>query len=139
MRVLLGSALLALSSLAMGNAQNKPIPEFVVKSPTIVAFFPPVTDAELEKNADTNEALGDFQLYATRAVPRLKKAGIAFEVVNAVTFKVRVGKTTSTFRTGKVGIGYYFIAPGRRPRIQYGVMTDEDIVATAHEYFKVAV
>src|SRR5580692_1570746 len=37
----------------------------VVNRPTVVAFFPPVTDAELTKDPDTNESLADFQLYAT--------------------------------------------------------------------------
>jgi hypothetical protein len=42
--------------------QKKPI---IVNGPTVVAFFPSVTDAELSKAPDTNEALADFQLYAT--------------------------------------------------------------------------
>jgi len=138
MKVLLGTTVLALAWLATGNAQNNPIQYFVVQRPTIIAFFPQVTDAGLEKDPDTNEALGDFQLYAIRAGPRLKKAGIDFEVVDAATFKTRAGKVVRTFSTGKVGIGYYFIVPGKQPRIEYRVMTDEDILKIAHEYFKIA-
>ena len=39
-------------------------PTFDVHRPTILAFFPPVTDAELAKNPDTNTVLDDFQFYA---------------------------------------------------------------------------
>jgi hypothetical protein len=39
-------------------AEKQPI--VVVAGPTIVAFFP-VTKTELQKDADTNEALDDFQ------------------------------------------------------------------------------
>jgi hypothetical protein len=38
-------------------------PSIDVLRPTIVAFFP-VTEAELSKNGDTNEALADFRFYA---------------------------------------------------------------------------
>jgi hypothetical protein len=102
---------------------------------TIVAFFPPVTDAELQKDADTNEALADFRLYATRVREPLKKAGIDFYEVYAHSFRTRVGKTVTGFRPVKGSVGYYFVAPGRKPRIEYGVMTDADLLQVANEYF----
>jgi hypothetical protein len=42
------------------------------------------------------------------------------------------------FRLGKVKVGYYFVAPGKKPRIKYGVMTDADILQMADEYFGIA-
>jgi len=112
---------------------------YVVQKPTVLAFFPPVTEAELAKDADTNEALGDFQLYATQAGPKLKKAGIDFEVVPAVKFKIQSGKVVRTFSSGKIGIGYYFITPGKAPLVRYGVMTDDDILEVAGKYFGVKI
>jgi hypothetical protein len=106
MKVLIVSAVCAFLWLAAGNAAKEPIQTFTVERPTILAFFPPVTDADLDQNPDTNEALGDFQLYATRVSPSLKKAGIDFEVVSAVKFKVKNGANVRTFRTGKIAIGY---------------------------------
>ena len=102
----------------------------------MLAFFPPVTDAELEKDPDTNEALGDFQLYAIQAGPKLKKAGIDFEVVSAEKFKIKSGAVVRTFNTGKIGIGYYFIKPGKQPHIQYGVMTDDDLLEAGSQVFQ---
>jgi len=32
-------------------------------------------------------------------------------------------------------VGYYYIAPGRKPRLEYGVATDLDILQIASDYF----
>jgi len=34
-----------------------------------------------------------------------------------------------------VKVGYYYIAPGRKPRLEYGVATDLDILQIASDYF----
>jgi hypothetical protein len=98
--------ILLLLWLLQGMAQEA-VRTYLIERPTILAFFPPVTEAELARDADTNEALGDFQLYAKRAAPKLEGAGIDFRVVNAVKFKIISGKALLTFSTGKVGVGYY--------------------------------
>ena len=48
---------------------------------------------------------------------------------------MRVGVKTTTFRPGKITVGYYFVAPGKKPRIEYGVNTDDGLVDIAKEYF----
>jgi hypothetical protein len=122
--------------LASGAApKEKPV---VVNGPTVVAFFPPVTDAELAKDPDTNESLADFQLYATSVREKLDNAGIQFQVIYASSFVVRCEAKTTTFRPKKTTVGYYFIAPGKSPRVEYGVMTDVDILRVATEYFQLA-
>jgi hypothetical protein len=117
----------------VATAEEQPL--VVVRGPTVVAFFKPVTDAEMEKDADTNETLADFQLYASRVREPLGKAGIEFQELYARAFRVRDGGETTTFRPAKVYVGYYFVAPGRKPRIEYGVMTDDGLLQAAHEYF----
>ena len=107
----------------------------VVSDKTIIAFFPAVTKAELDKDPDTNEALSDFQYYAGAVRERLKKERILFHELYTYSFRLRVGKTLSTFRPAKIQVGYYFVAPGKKPRIEYGVMTDVDLLNVAHEYF----
>jgi hypothetical protein len=118
------------------SAAEKP-PLVVAEGRTIVAFFPPVSDAKLQKDADTNEALADFQLYATRVREPLKNAGVEFHELYTRSFRVRVGKAVTTFRPAKVDVGYYFVVPGKKPRIEYGVMTDADLLQVANEYFGV--
>lgn len=116
------------------RAAAKELP-IVVHRPTIVAFFPPVTQSEL-RDQETNEALSDFQFYAERVRDPLRKAGIEFQVVYGHSFSVRLGKTITTFRPGKADVGYYFIGPGRKPRVEYGVVTDVDLLKLAEQYFE---
>jgi hypothetical protein len=122
--------------LASGAAPKEKL--VVVNGPTVVAFFPPVTGAELAKDPDTNESLADFQLYATRVREKLNNAGIEFQVIYASSFAVRCGAKTTTFRPKKTTVGYYFIEPGKSPRVEYGVMTDVDILRVAAEHFQLA-
>jgi hypothetical protein len=139
MRPLAGPVLLLLIRCATGASQTAPAPSFPIVGPTVIAFFPPMTDAELDKNPDMNEVLGDFQLYASRAGPRLKQAGIDFEVASTVKFKVRDGSVVRAFKTGKVGVGYYFVAPGKPPHVEYGVHDDLDILDIARKYFQLPI
>jgi hypothetical protein len=113
-------------------------PLVVVRGPTVVAFFKPVTDAEMEKDPDTNEVLADFQLYASQVREPFSRRGIEFHELYAHSFRLRVGKGLTTFRPGKVDVGYYFVSPGKTPRIEYGVMTDADLLQAADEYFGVS-
>ena len=107
----------------------------VVHGPTIVAFFEPVSEKVMEKDAGTNEALSDFQLYARQVRGPLQRRGVEFRELYAPSFRLQDGKRVAQFRPGKVKVGYYFVAPGKKPRIQYGVMTDADILQAANEYF----
>jgi hypothetical protein len=118
---------------APGAAEKQPV--IVVRGPTVVAFFEPVPNAQLEKDPDASEALADFQLYARNVREPFRKAGIEFHELYAHSFQLREGKRLTTFRPAKLKVGYYFLAPGRKPRIEYGVMTDTDILQLAYEYF----
>jgi hypothetical protein len=81
-----------------------------------------------------NEALADFQLYATRVGKPLHDAGVDFKEIYANSFQVQRGTRISTFRSGKVDVGYYFVAPGKEPRIEYGVLTDGGLLLIAKKY-----
>lgn len=125
----------------MGKAQNATKPEtvFVIQKPTVMAFFTPVTEKELENDPDLNEVLSDFQLYNSEVHEPFARAGIDFQEADALSFKIRIGKTVQTFRTGKIGVGYYFIAPGKEPRVEYGVMTNTDLLEIARKYFGIPI
>lgn len=107
----------------------------VVNGPTVIAFFPPVTEKELSENPDTNEVLSDFQFYAQEVRGKLRDAGIDFQEIYASAFTVKCGAKTKVFRPRKAHVGYYFVEPGKPPRIEYGVMADIGIVQVAKEYF----
>jgi hypothetical protein len=108
----------------------------VVSGPTVIAFFPPVTEKDLSEDPDTNESLSDFQLYAQRVRGKLHDAGIDFQEMYASSFGVKCGGKTKTFHPQKIQVGYYFVAPGKSPHVEYGVMTDADILHVAKKYFR---
>ena len=99
----------ALSVLALlGNAFSMPAagpPAFVVHGPTVIAFFPRVTQKQVDSDPELSEALGDFQYYATEAAEQLRKAGITFRQVFAPSLRVRLGTGVITFRPGKAQSG----------------------------------
>jgi len=81
------------------------------------------------------EALADFQFYARSVRAPLRKAGIEFYELYTHSFGLRVGNKWTTFWPAKANVGYYFVAPGKKPRIEYGVMTDSDLLQVANAYF----
>jgi len=100
-----------------------------------MAFFLHVTDKEMESNPDTNEVLSDFQAYNSEVHDPLQKAGIELRQTDARFFRIRIGTKIRRFQTDKTGVGYYFIAPGKAPRVEYGVMTADGILTAARKYF----
>jgi hypothetical protein len=109
-------------------------PLFVIRRPTVVAFFVIANQAELN-DPDTNEALADFQFYAKQARESFRNAGVDFAETYADSFKVQQETKARVFRPGKVKVGYYLTKPGREPHIEYGVLTDADLLQVAGEYF----
>lgn len=116
----------------VAGASSPPDPTFKIARPTIIAFFSP--DGSTSEDPDTIAALDDFHFYATQARKQLEEAGVDFKEIYAASFRVR-GKTWTTFRPTKIKVGYYFIAPNKKPRIEYGVMTDSELLQIAREYF----
>jgi hypothetical protein len=123
-----------------GNAQktSKPVTIFVIHHPTIIAFFP-ITQAEADSGEDNAEALDDFNYYIFKVDKRLQRAGISIQITNALSFQIQTEKKLVTFRPKKTDLGYYFIAPGKEPHIEYNVMTDDDILDAARKYFGLAI
>ncbi|MES2219572.1 MAG: hypothetical protein V4587_01240 [Acidobacteriota bacterium] len=109
-------------------------PAFDVHGPTVVAFFPPETQSDMS-HGETDAALDDFQFYAERSNALLTKAGVDFHEVFAHSFRLRFGTKTTTFHPQKVAVGYYLVAPGKKPCVRYGVMTDTDLLQVADKYF----
>jgi len=129
--VILFTILLAVTP-APCKTSHKPAP-FEIDRPTVIAFFP--SEAKTEgKETDANDSLSDFQLYAASARQHLS-GNIAFQVVYTRSFQVALDGRLITFRPPRAEPGYYFAMPGKKPRVEYGVMSDEDIERIAQEYF----
>jgi hypothetical protein len=137
MRTLLLLSLPLLLLASPGHAGDLPL--IVVTGPTIVAFRAATSGGAREDEQNANEALADFLVYADRASEPLKRAKVDFKVVYADAFQVRDGKTLVTFRTTKIGIGYYFVSPRMKPVVQRGVMTHIDLFDCVRKYFGIVV
>ncbi len=133
-RVLILTSMCLLLGSAIRLSAQKPA-TFDVTGPTIIAFFPPVTDAELRKDPDTNEALSDFQFYAGQVREPLAKRGITFKEVYADAFTIRQGKMTTLFGTKTMKVGYCLATPGKEPYVQIGVLSDAGLLQLADKYF----
>jgi hypothetical protein len=133
LRSAIACAAFCVIAIALRAAEKQPL--VVVRGPTVIAFFEPVPSGQVDKDADANEALSDFQFYARSIRTRIRKAGIEFHELYTHSFRLRVGNKMTTFRPAKVGVGYYLVAHGKEPRIEYGVMTDSDLLQVANAYF----
>lgn len=111
----------------------------VVRGPTVVAFIPAYTEDQLKANPGLNEVIGDFQEYAGRVTAPFARSGIEFHVIAASSFQLRIGKRLVIYRPRGPKVGYYFIAPGKQPRIQQGVDTDDHLYQIARDYFGITV
>jgi hypothetical protein len=108
--------------------------KFVITQPTLISFFLDYTDKQVKEEGD--EALADFVFYLPYAEEKLRGAGVEVHAVFKVkSFRVKVGRRWQTVRP-RASIGYYFIAPGREPEIEFGVEDTGNILDLARKYFK---
>jgi len=132
------AVLLMLASLAVAAPTAKArassaAPTFIVKQPTIVAFFS-LKPGDLN-DPDIRESYRDFQRYVAAAKQQLERHGVKVEQAVATSFSVQLGKAKMRFTPVRRQCGYYFLAPGRQPQVAYGVISDGDIVRGAQRYF----
>ena len=124
-------AVLAVTVAASGAGD----PVYTIHGPTILAFFAPVKHPETDGDADRE--LVKFRALAKQSHEPLERAGIDFQEVYAPVFQVRVGSETATFDSGHMKVGYYFITPGKKARVEYGVAPAPALLEIAKEYFGV--
>jgi hypothetical protein len=108
---------------------------FGVAGPTVIAFLDP-TDSG--KDPQFTETLLDFQRSIRRVRVRFESKIRARECYQS-SFEVRVGGARRRFVAKAQGVGYYFVSPRQEPRIEYGVITDDDLIDVMKEYFGVNV
>lgn len=131
--LLLSAVGLYFTGVLLGQ-HSKGVPAVVVHGPTVVAFFPNAATTGPD-DADANEALSDFQLYAAQAKEPLKQMGIELYEQFDRSFRIRSASGTRLFTPKPNTPGYCFVAPHKKPHIEYGVMTDTDLLDTARRYF----
>lgn len=138
LKAILAAALLMSAPIAFAAPPAKaPVaaaaPTFIVKQPTIVAFFS-LKPGDLN-DPDIRESYRDFQRYVASAKQQLERHGVKVEQAVATSFTVQLGTAKMRFTPVRRQCGYYFLAPGRQPQVAYGVISDDDIVRGAQRYF----
>jgi hypothetical protein len=122
-------------SVVSSGQTNPHHPQIIaINGPTVVAFFAPDHSTSARSEADSGEAFSDFQLYAEQAGKPLAERGIDLEKIHAGSFKLKIANSVTTFDVRRYGVGYYRIAPGKKPQILQGVMTDSDLLGMAENY-----
>lgn len=107
-----------------------------VHGPTLIAFFPTVTQAQVDSSDDLATVLDDFTFHLGSANDSLTKLG--FVVIDRPhgTFLIvdGAGSRQITPALDSADVGYVFIAPGRRDHLAYGVMASLDLVEAARTF-----
>ena len=111
-----------------------PIPAIQIQRDTLIAFYTPESKAA-NVDSDSNEALSDFQFYADRVKQPLSKINIDFKELYVRSFRLHSSGSDVVFRPKPNAVGYYLIAPGKKPHVEYGVMTDADLLLAVKLYF----
>ncbi len=109
----------------------------LITGPTLIGFFPKVSQGDVDADQDLAEVLSDFQYHLGGAREHLQKKGVS--VYELYTSEIRI-QEVGAVRTfvpdhGRVDLGFYLVSPGREPLVMYGVMTDVDLLIAAHQYF----
>ena len=108
----------------------------VLNGPTIIAFFPAVTQAQVDSSEELSTVLDDFDYHLASA--RLSLRSLGFQVVERPRGSIRLLNGTSSREVSPASdsadVGYVFAAPGRPALISYGVMTDSDLIDAARAF-----
>ena len=120
--------------LGIGNplgAQSSPAStkgvRVAVAGPTIVAFF------VASPGDSDSESLSDFEFYLGKVAPDLDNAGVKLVVAFADTLYLTWpdGRKQVVSTRDSIGVGYGFTDRRRPLAMEYGVMTDIDLLCEA--------
>ena len=138
------AAIVAIANLTSCRTQPPPnslvhVPDSAwisVTGPTIVGFFPLVSDAEIERNEDLAMALDNVAYHLGTATDSLEAQGFAVTMRAGDTLWFRNGDRRWVFaRAGDSSdVGYYLTAPDQRSLTLYGLHTHVDLVARAWSF-----
>jgi hypothetical protein len=109
-----------------------------LERPTIVAAFP-VTQSEVAKDSETNEALSDFEWYLAVLREPMKRAGIQLSECYEPSFSIQRSTRRRTVRLPPHFVGYYFFDQKGRIHLEKGVDTDTGLIDLANHYFHIKV
>jgi hypothetical protein len=107
-----------------------------VSGPTLIAFYPIVSDDEIERDADLATVLDDFSYHIGTAMDSLDAAGFKVHYRGGDTIWTRSGSKRSRLLrpADSASIGYVWTDTLGHQSIIYGVRTYIDLIEYAHEF-----
>ena len=107
----------------------------VLRGPTLVAFSPSATEAQIDSSEALATILDDYSFHLSQAADSLRALGVAVNERTTgpvVVIDASGDKRLLVPRPDLARIAYAFVAPHARDTIYYGVMASSDLVAAAH-------
>ena len=110
----------------------------VIDRPTLIGFYPAVTQAQVDSSEELATVFDDFSYHLSSAADSLRALGITVTERPLGEIRLVEAGQQRQFVPAKdsAEFGYLFLAPGRAQRVYYSVMSNSDLVATAHEYLE---
>jgi hypothetical protein len=110
----------------------------LVQGPALVAFYPELTQAQVDSSEELATVFDDFSYHLSTAADSLRALGIAVTERRVGQIQLREAGRWRAFIPEKdsAAVGYLFVSPGRADRVYYGVMSNSDLIERAHGYLK---
>lgn len=107
-----------------------------IHGPTLISFYPTVTQAQIDSSEDLATVLDDFSYHLSTAQDSLRAMG--FTIVDHPPGTIRIvdasGSRDIVLAPDSAEVGFVFVAPGRRDRVMYGVMTGGDLIDAGRKF-----
>ncbi len=107
-----------------------------ITGPTLIGFYPVVSNEQLERDEGLATALDDFSFHLGTAQDSLKAAGFTVQLRGGDTLWLRTGANRARVvrAADSSTVGYLFADTLLRRVFVYGVRGNVDLVAYAHEF-----
>ncbi|MES2306534.1 MAG: hypothetical protein V4558_13580 [Gemmatimonadota bacterium] len=107
-----------------------------VDGPTLIAFYPVVSNDSLTADAGLATALDDLSYHIGTAMDSLIAAGFTVQYRGGDTLWLRTATRRSRVlrSTDSATVGYLFADPAGHLALVYGVRGYTDLIADAHEF-----
>jgi hypothetical protein len=109
-----------------------------LKGPTLIGFYPIVTNAQIDADQDLATVLDDFSYHFGSASDSLAALGFTLTMRGGDTLWLR---TTSdrwmvTRPRDSADVGYLLVDPERRQLVMYGVRTNLDLIESGMAFLR---
>ena len=118
---------------------QSPVPDSTavhVHGPTLISFYPTVTQAQIDSSEELATVLDDFSYHRSTAQDSLRAMG--FTIVDRPPGTVRIdgasGSRDIALAPDSADVGFVLVAPDRRDRVMYGVMTGSELIDAGHKF-----